>query len=70
MNRSTTVTDLEEQRKEIDKSIEQIQSECSHKSSSIRNILTGSQFNLKMVCNDCNLELRYPTQIEVDEYLG
>ena len=53
-------------KKEIEKEIEQIQSDCSHKSRS----LTQNQSEIRWFCNECKQALNYASQNDLDDFFN
>ena len=59
---------LIDQQRKLDKEIEQIQSECTHKNKVISMIHEGSSHTVRWVCNDCSLVLGWPTEFEMNKF--
>ena len=69
MSRTKDIVNLKEQRKEIDKSIDELQSACDHKSKSIRSIQQNQSYQYMWTCNECEKALSYPTPAEINDYV-
>ena len=69
MSRTKDIVNLKEQRKEIDKSIDELQSACDHKSKSIRTVHKNQSYQYMWTCNECEKALSYPTPDELDEFI-
>lgn len=53
--------------KDLEKEVELIQSDCIHSEYEIKNSPTQAKsFSLKRVCKNCEKELGYPSQDEID----
>ena len=52
----------------IERKIENIQSECKHENKVLKQIKENG-FELRWVCDDCTLPLGWPTAVERDEFL-
>ena len=53
-------------KKEIEKEIEQIQSDCSHKSRSLKQ----NQSEIRWFCNECKQALNYASQNDLDDFFN
>ena len=53
-------------KKEIEKEIEQIQSDCSHKSRSLKQ----NQSEIRWYCNECKQALNYASQNDLDDFFN
>tara|TARA_R100000030_G_scaffold62285_1_gene47167 strand:+ start:299 stop:508 length:210 start_codon:yes stop_codon:yes gene_type:complete len=53
-------------KKEIEKEIEQIQSDCSHKSKSLKQ----TQKDIRWYCDECNRVLGYASQNDLDKFFN
>ena len=69
MSRKKDIVNLKEQRKEIEKSIDELQSACDHKSKSIRTVHKNQSYQYMWTCNECEKALSYPTPNELDEFI-
>lgn len=58
--------------KNLEKELEEIQSSCVHPKYSVKNCPQGldNSFTLKRVCDECQLEMGYPTQEEVNKWMN
>tara|TARA_Y100001963_G_C6726728_1_gene421853 strand:+ start:1018 stop:1242 length:225 start_codon:yes stop_codon:yes gene_type:complete len=64
MDAKHRVDKLLEQKRKIDKQIDDIQSKCNHSNKVIKQVQeTG--FNPRWTCEDCNRLLGYPTDFEL-----
>jgi hypothetical protein len=55
-------------KREIEIEIDNIQSECNHKTKVLRQLRKESGFELRWVCDDCSRPLGWPTEQEREEY--
>ena len=69
MSRKKDIVDLKEQKKEIDKSIDELQSACDHKSKSIKSVQQNQSYQYMWACNDSEKALSYPTPKEIEDYV-
>tara|TARA_R110000803_G_scaffold42850_5_gene91708 strand:+ start:50157 stop:50372 length:216 start_codon:yes stop_codon:yes gene_type:complete len=69
MSRKKDIVNLKDQRKEIDKSIDELQSACDHKSTSIKSVQQNQSYQYMWACNDCEKALSYPTPKEIEDYV-
>ena len=53
-------------KKEIEKEIEQIQSDCSHKSKSLKQ----NQSEIRWFCDECKQPLSYASQNDLDNFFN
>lgn len=53
-------------KKEIEKEIEQIQSDCSHKSKSLKQ----NQSEIRWFCDECKQALSYASQNDLDDFFN
>ena len=53
-------------KKEIEKEIEQIQSDCSHKSKSLKQ----NQSEIRWFCDECKQPLNYASQNDLDNFFN
>tara|TARA_R100000808_G_C2016549_1_gene66720 strand:- start:120 stop:368 length:249 start_codon:yes stop_codon:yes gene_type:complete len=60
---------IDKQRK-LGKEIEYIQSSCNHKNKVISMIHEGSFHSVRWVCSDCSKVLDWPTDYEIQKFLG
>ena len=60
---------LIDQKRDIEKEIDKIQSECNHKNKVISMIHVGSSHTVRWVCNDCKKVLGWPTDVERQKFL-
>ena len=60
--------DIQNKQRALKQELESIQSNCNHKSQSIR--WSADESSYKWECDDCYLRLRYPTITEIDEYIN
>jgi len=58
--------------KALEKELEGIQSSCIHQKYSLKNCPSGSDntFSLRKVCDDCQLEIGYPSQEEINRWVS
>ena len=75
LKKSFTMTDgemdkLKQKQKEIIEQINEYQSNCKHEHEVIKMVQEGSTASLKVLCRDCDILLRYPTQEETKRYLN
>ena len=58
--------------KNLEKELEEIQNSCVHSKYSIKNCPHGpdNSFSLRRVCDDCQLEIGYPTQEEMNKWMN
>ena len=79
LNQSGSIfIDMDAKRKKVDKllsdkwnierKIENIQSECNHENKVLKQIKENG-FELRWVCDDCTLPLGWPSKAERDEFL-
>ena len=62
------VVKLLDNKRKIEKEIEDIQLNCSHYDKVIRHIQTTStSYNPRWICEDCNKLLGYPTDFELNK---
>lgn len=61
---------LKQKQKEIIEQINEYQSNCKHEHEVIKMVQKGSTASLKIMCKDCDILLRYPTQEETKKYLN
>ena len=61
---------LIDKKRNIEKEIDRIQSECNHKNKVISMIHEGSFHSVRWVCNDCKKVLGWPTDAERDQFLN
>lgn len=56
--------------KSLEKELEEIQNSCPHPTHSVKNCPSGAErsFNLKKVCDVCQIELGYPSQEEINKW--
>jgi len=69
MSRKKDIVDLKEQKKEIDKSIGELQSACNHKSTSIKSVEYNHSYQYMWACNECEKALSYPTPTEIEDFV-
>ena len=69
---SSTTQKIVNEIKALEKEIEGIQITCSHQKHSLKNCPTGSgnTFSLREVCDDCQLEIGYPSQEEINKWVS
>ncbi len=68
MDAKRKVFKLLEQKRKIDREIDQIQSNCEHINKVIKQIQIRNSFDIRWICEDCNIILGYPTQFELDKH--
>jgi hypothetical protein len=69
---SSTTQKIVNEIKALEKELEGIQTSCIHQKNSIKNCPTGSDhaFSLRKVCDDCQLEIGYPSQDEINKWVS
>lgn len=69
---SSTTQKIVNEIKALEKELEVIQTTCSHQRNSLKNCPTGSDntFSLRKVCDDCQLEIGYPSQEEINKWVS
>jgi len=69
---SSTTQKIVNEIKALEKELEGIQTTCSHQRNSLKNCPTGSDntFSLRKVCDDCQLEIGYPSQEEINKWVS
>ena len=70
MDANRRVDKLLDKRSKIDKEIYQIQSECNHKTKTLRMLPEGSFHEVRWVCEDCRKKLGWPQKHELDVFMG
>jgi len=70
MDANRRVDKLLDNRSKIDKEIYQIQSECNHKTKTLRMLPEGSFHEVRWVCEDCRKKLGWPQKHELDVFMG
>lgn len=70
MENSEEIRKLEEQKKDIQDQIDDIQRSCKHPNLKANFIQddNGSNKRVMMVCVDCKAPVRYPTPSELDDF--
>ena len=69
MDAKRRVAKLLDKKRNIEKEIDKIQSDCNHSNKVIKQVqISNTSFNPRWICNDCNNLLGYPTQFELDKY--
>ena len=65
------IRDLQKQKQQIQNEINDIQKSCKHEDVTLKPLRDekGSTI-VRWVCDTCNCIIRYPTEQEVQEYLG
>lgn len=63
----TNIKNLHLKLKLLQKEIEEFQSNCHHKSKSIKTLKNG---DIRKVCDICEQELGYPSKSELDDWLN
>jgi hypothetical protein len=69
---SSTTQKIVNEIKALEKELEGIQSSCIHQKYSLKNCPIGSDntFSLRKVCEDCQLEIGYPSQEEINRWVS
>ena len=70
MGRKKKIVDLIDIRKEIDRSIKELQSACEHHSKSLRQIPHQSSYQIVWTCDECTLVLGYCSPDEIEDFLS
>lgn len=66
---SQKTSEIKQTIKDLEKKLEEIQNDCKHPCYRIKNCSnSGKQFNLKKVCEDCQQDLGFPNQDEVEDW--
>ena len=69
---SSTTQKIVNEIKALEKELEEIQCSCKHPKYSLKNCPTGSDntFCLRKVCDDCQLEIGYPSPEEINKWVS
>jgi hypothetical protein len=69
---SSTTQKIVNEIKALEKELEGIQISCNHQKNSLKNCPSGSDntFSLRKVCDDCQLEIGYPSQEEINKWVS
>ena len=69
---SSTTQKIVNEIKALEKELEGIQISCNHQKHSLKNCPSGSDntFSLRKVCDDCQLEIGYPSQEEINKWVS
>jgi hypothetical protein len=69
---SSTTQKIVNEIKVLEKELEEIQNSCFHQRYSFKNCPSGSDnaFSLRKVCEDCQLEIGYPNQEEINKWVS
>ena len=69
---SSTTQKIVNEIKALEKELEGIQTSCNHQKHSLKNCPSGSDntFSLRKVCDDCQLEIGYPSQEEINKWVS
>ena len=69
---SSTTQKIGNEIKALEKELEGIQISCNHQKHSLKNCPSGSDntFSLRKVCDDCQLEIGYPNQEEINKWVS
>jgi hypothetical protein len=68
---SSTTQKIVNEIKVLEKELEGIQNSCLHQRYSFKNCPNGldNAFSLRKVCDDCQLEIGYPSQEEINKWV-
>ncbi len=61
------VSSLEDTIKQAEKRLAEIQDECKHKETSVRDVRDGNTTKIRIVCKDCDAIVGYPTEQQLKE---
>ena len=64
----TRADDIQREQSDLQKELESIQSNCNHKTETIR--WCPKESNYKWQCDECNARTRYPSIPEITKYLS
>jgi ribosomal protein L37AE/L43A len=59
------INKLHDDKKKIEEEIHDIQSSCKHSNQTLRQ----ENREIRWVCDDCGLKLRWPTQSEINDFI-
>ena len=63
------VAKLLDKKRDIEKQIDKIQSDCNHSNKVIKQVQIRNSFETRWTCTDCDNVLGYPTEFELNKYL-
>jgi len=69
MDAKHRVAKLLDKKRNIEKEIKKIQSDCNHSNKVIKQVQISNSFETRWICTDCDIVLGYPTEFEKNKYL-
>lgn len=69
---SSTTQKIVNEIKALEKELEGIQTSCTHQKQSLKNCPIGldNSFSLRKVCDDCQMEIGYPSPEEINKWVS
>ena len=68
MDAKRRVAKLLDKKRDIEKEIDKIQSDCNHSNKVIKQVQVRNSFETRWICEDCDYMLGYPTEFELNKY--
>ena len=67
-NKKKVVEKLLSDKRNIEQQLNNIQSECNHKTKVLRQVQVGNGSELRWVCDDCSIALGWPSHHDREQY--